>query len=145
MSDNLARAIPGDHVHITTDTATEPFWQAAKEHRLVAPRCAKCGTFHMPPRPFCPECQSKQFDWVDLPGTGIVYSFAICNRSPFPDVADFIYVPVVVDLDGAPGARLVTNIVDIAPEDVSIGMAVTVDWNPISDGWVLPIFRAKQA
>jgi uncharacterized OB-fold protein len=140
MSYGPAVAVPGDHIHITTDTCTEPFWQAAKDRRLTAAQCADCGHFRMPPSPFCPECQSQNLTWPDLPGTGTVFSFAICNRSPFPDVADFVYVPVVVDLDGAPGARLVSNLVGVNAEDVAIGMKVQVDWNPINDGWVLPIF-----
>lgn len=141
MSEPLARAVPGDHIRITTDTSTEPFWQAAKEERLTAPKCRQCGTFHMPPRPYCPECQSQEFEWPTLPGTASVYSFAVCHKSPYPDVPDFDYVPVVVDLDGAPGARLVSNLVDINPAEVSIGMQVTVAWNPIQDGWKLPIFK----
>jgi uncharacterized OB-fold protein len=35
----------------------------------------------------------------------------------------------------------VTNLVSINAEDVEIGMRVQVDWNPIQDGWVLPIFK----
>jgi len=137
----LARALPGEHLHITTDTCTEPFWRAAQEHRLVAPRCADCGTFRMPPRPFCPECQSKDIDWTQLPGTATVYSFAICNRSPFSG-EEYIYVPVVVDLDGAPGARLVSNVIGVEADKVAIGMRLQVEWHPIADGWVLPVFRA---
>ena len=133
--------VPGDHISITTDPSTEPFWLAAKEHRLTACQCGDCGHFRMPPTPFCPECQSQNRKWPELPGTGTVFSFAICNRSPFPDVPDFVYVPVVVDLDGAPGARLVSNLVGMNAEDVKIGMKVKVDWNPIKDEWVLPIFR----
>lgn len=136
-----AKAVPGDHIQITTDTWTEPFWQAAKEHRLTACRCGACGTHRMPPTPFCPNCQSQAVEWPTLSGYGTVFSFAICNRSPFPDVADFVYVPAVVDLEGAPGARLVSNIVGMPAEEVTIGMRVRVDWNPIRDGWVLPIFR----
>ncbi len=136
-----ATAIPGDHITITTDPSTEPFWQAAKEHRLTACQCRRCGAFRMPPSPFCPECQSPAIEWPTLPGTGTVFSFAICTRSPYPDVPDFTYVPVVVDLDGAPGARLVSNIVGLPADDVAIGMKVRVDWNPIQEGWVLPIFR----
>ncbi len=136
-----ATAIPGDHIAITTDPSTEPFWQAAKEHRLTACRCGQCGAFRMPPSPFCPECQSAAVEWPTLPGTGTVFSFAICTRSPYPDVPDFTYVPVVVDLDGAPGTRLVSNIVGLPADDVAIGMKVSVDWNPIQEGWVLPIFR----
>lgn len=141
MSYGMAVAVPGDHIRITTDTWTEPFWQAAKERRLTAAQCGDCGHFRMPPTPFCPQCQSQNTRWPDLPGTGVVFSFAICTRSPYPDVPDFVYVPVVVDLDGAPGARLVSNLVGLDASDVTIGMKVQVDWNPIRDDWVLPIFR----
>jgi hypothetical protein len=47
-----------------------------------------------------------------------------------------------VDLPDAPSARLVTNIIDIAPTDVAIGMSLRVDFSPIADGWMLPVFRA---
>lgn len=141
MTYGVATAVPGDHIAITTDTWTEPFWQAAKERRLTACQCAACGTVRMPPTPFCPKCQSQDAKWPTLPGTATVFSFAICVRSPFPDVADFTYVPVVVDLDGAPGARLVSNLVDLPADEVKIGMKVRVDFTPIRDGWLLPIFR----
>jgi uncharacterized OB-fold protein len=141
MSTTLTRAVPGDHIRIATDPWTEPFWQAAKVERLVAPCCGHCGKFRMPPTPFCPNCQSQNTRWVALPGTGSVYSFAICTRSPFPDVPDFVYAPVVVDLDEAAGIRLVSNILDVAPDDIHIGMRVMVDWSPITDGWKLPVFR----
>jgi uncharacterized protein len=138
-----AVAIPGDHIAITTDTWTEPFWQAAKQHRLTACQCGNCGAFRMPPTPFCPNCQSQAVKWPTLPGTGTVFSFAICTRSPYPDLPDFTYVPVVVDLDGAPGARLVTNVVGMPADDVRIGTAVQVAWMPIQDDWVLPIFEKQ--
>ena len=138
---NIARALPGEFISITTDTTTEPFWQAAKQHKLVAPQCGACGSFRMPPRPYCPECQSQDVNWIELPGTATVYSFAICTRGPYPGTEDYTYVPVVVDIDSAPGARLVTNIVDVDPQAVHIDMRVTVAWHPIKDGWVLPIFK----
>jgi len=46
-----------------------------------------------------------------------------------------------VELADAPGARLVSNIVDIPPSDVWIGMSLRVDFSPIADGWLLPVFR----
>lgn len=139
----LTQALPGERVSITTDTSTEPFWQAAKERRLTAPQCRDCGTFRMPPRPYCPECQSQATDWVQLPGTATIYSFAVCHRSPYPDVEDFTYLPIVVTLDGAPGIRLVSNLIDANPQDVKIGAAISVDWHPINDGWLLPVFRLQ--
>ena len=137
-----AVALPGDRIHISTDTYTEPFWQAAKEHRLTSCQCANCGHFRIPPTPYCPECQSHDIDWPTLPGTGTIFSYAICTKSPYPDVPDFVYVPIVVDLDGTQGAgsRLVCNYVGSADE-VEIGMKVKVIWTSIQDGWELPNFE----
>lgn len=140
MAYGPARALPGDGTAISTNPDTEPFWLAAKEHRLTACQCGSCGQFRMPPSPYCPNCQSKLVDWPTLPGTGSVFSFAVCTRDPKTG-EPYVYVPVVVDLDGAPGSRLVTNLTGIDADDVAIGMPVVVDWNPIADGWVLPIFR----
>ncbi|HEY6870032.1 MAG TPA: OB-fold domain-containing protein [Novosphingobium sp.] len=135
-----ARLLPGEQISITTNPATEPFWQAAKEHRLTACQCAECGHFRMPPSPVCPECSSFKADFPTLPGTGKVFSFAICNRNP-ANGEEFVYVPVVVELDGAPGVRLIANVTGCDAEAVHIGMKVTVEWTPINDGWVLPNFR----
>jgi len=52
-----------------------------------------------------------------------------------------VLVAAVLDLEGAPGARLVTDIVEVDPEDVQIGMEVEVLFSPIADGWKLPLFR----
>lgn len=137
----LSTARPGETIRITTDTATEPFWQAAKERRLVAPRCAKCATFRMPPTPFCPECQSMDVEWPELSGEAELYSYAVVRG--YPGHPDLLLVVAVVDLLDAPGTRLVTNIVSVDPETVEIGMRLKVDFTPISDGWMMPVFKAS--
>ena len=139
MTYGPARALPGDQISITTNPDTEPFWRAAKEHRLTACQCASCGHFRMPPTSFCPQCQSSEKNWPDLPGTGSIFSFAICSTNPATG-EPYVYVPAVVSLDGTDDARLVTNLAGINAENVKIGMKVIVDWNPIQQGWSLPIF-----
>jgi uncharacterized OB-fold protein len=134
-----ATVIPGDNVHITTNEHTRPFWEAAQQRRLAAPRCADCGAFRLPPTPFCPACQSTRVEWIELSGQANVYSFAVVHG--FPGLPDLILVPAVLDLPDAPGARLISNVVDVDPAKVTIGMTVTVDFSPIADGWLLPIFR----
>lgn len=140
MAYGPARALPGDQIAITTNPDTEPFWQAAKEHRLTACQCADCGHFRMPPSPYCPQCQSRNKAWPTLRGTATVFSYAICSKNPKTG-DDYVYVPVVVDLDGAPGARLNANVSGCDAEDVHIGMQVSVEWIDIRDGWVLPNFK----
>jgi uncharacterized protein len=140
MTYGPARALPGDQIAITTNPDTEPFWQAAKAHQLTACQCSDCGQFRMPPTPYCPSCQSNKKSWPVLSGKATVFSYAICNKNPKTG-EDYVYVPVVVDLDGAPGARLNANVSGCDAEDVHIGMTVTVDWTPIKDDWVLPNFK----
>lgn len=134
-----AVALPPEAVHITTDACTEPFWAAAKAGRLVAPRCRDCATFRLPPTPYCPVCRSTGVDWPELSGLATVFSFSVVRG--FPGIPDITLVPAILDLPDAPGARLVSPLIDVDPEDVHIGMSVTVDFAPISDGWQQPVFR----
>jgi uncharacterized OB-fold protein len=145
MTGTLAQAIPGEFIEIAVDPITEPFFQAGKEGRLVAPQCAECKTFRMPPSPFCPNCSSEAVDWVELSGRGKVYTYSICTRSPFRGkTPDITYIPVVVELPDAGGVRLNINLVEIDPADVRIGMDVEIFWSPITDGWLLPICRPSR-
>lgn len=144
MSYGPARVLPGEGIKITTNPDTAAFWEAAKEKRLTACRCGDCGHFRMPPSPYCPNCQSTQKAWPDLPGTGTIFSYAICSKNPATG-EDYVYVPVVVSLDGTDDARLVSNLGGIDADDVRIGQKVQVDWNPIDDGWMLPIFKPVEA
>ncbi len=136
----LSTTLPPETIRITTDSHTEPFRAAARARRLVAPRCASCGTFRLPPSPFCPECQSQEVDWVALTGRARLFSFSVVRG--LPGLAEIVLVPVVLELDGAPGVHLVSNLVGADPEAVKIGDEVEVDFVDIADGWVLPIFRA---
>lgn len=139
MTARLSSALPADAVTISTDAATRPFWEAAKRRQLVACRCASCQAFRMPPTPYCPECRSTDVDWPELSGRGRVYSYAIVHG--YPGVSDITLVPVVVELEDAPGVKIVSNVVGIDPEDVHIDMELIVDFHPIADDWMLPIFR----
>ncbi len=49
-------------------------------------------------------------------------------------------VIAVVELEEGP--RMMTNVIGCAPAEVSIGMAVAVDFDPIDESdTVLPVFR----
>ena len=79
----VAQALPGERVKISTDVTTEPFWRAAQEKRLTAPKCGSCGTFRLPPTVFCPNCQSTDLEWPTLSdalaGKALLTSWAIAS------------------------------------------------------------------
>jgi uncharacterized OB-fold protein len=123
------------------DARTQPFWDAAKEGQLTAPRCANCGTFRMPPTTFCPKCLSRDLGWEPLAGTGTVYTYIIVRHPLNPRASDYVpFMPAAIDPDGAPGIRFISNVVECEPEDVSIGMRVKVVWNHVSDTLTLPFW-----
>ena len=125
------------------DEETQPFWDAALEGRLVASKCTACGTFVLPPQPYCFSCQGRSFEWVELPGTGTVYTFTVVRHPLSPMLADVVpYASGVIDLDGTQGAgcRMIANIVDCDPEAVRIGDKVRVVFDTVSDTFAVPRF-----
>jgi uncharacterized OB-fold protein len=146
MTDLIKGTFPAMMKDPYADEATQPFWDAALEGRLTAPRCSNCGTYVLPPQPFCFECQDQAFEWVDLPGTGTIYTFTVVRHPLAPHLAEVVpYVSGVIELDGTQGAgaRLLLNITDADPDTVRIGDKVQIWFDPISDTFHLP--RARMA
>jgi uncharacterized protein len=126
------------------DAKTQPFWDAAKEDRLVAPKCTNCGTFRMPPSAYCFACQHRDVEWVELPGTATIYSFTVVRHPLHPDLWPICpYVSGVVELDGTQGAgaRMLVNIIDCDPETVRIGDKVEITFEHVNDEMSTPRFR----
>jgi uncharacterized OB-fold protein len=133
---------PASVIHLTPNVWTEPFWDAAAEHRLVIPRCTTCGAHRLPPAPFCWNCRAQGVEWEEHDGSGTIYSFTVVRHAVIPDVKDALpLIAAVVELDGIEGGRLVGNVVDCEPEDVKIGRRVTTDWYDVRERETVPVFR----
>ncbi len=135
--------LPSDLVSFASNPATEPFWAAAAEHRLVVPRCTNCGTFRFPPAAFCWTCRHQDVDWVEHDGDAELYSFTVMRHAVIPTVADALPIVIgVVELPATNGCRLIANVIGCAPEAVSIGMPLALDWYDVEEGSV-PCFRPR--
>jgi uncharacterized OB-fold protein len=140
----LAKRPPPDLFKLATNAWTQPFWDAAAQHRLVVAQCGTCGTCRMPPTPFCPACQSQQIDWKTLSGLGEIYSYTIVDRAILPGMADpRPQGPAVIPRDGGGGVRLISNVVDVELADLAIGMPVQVVWDDLREGVAVPRFRPR--
>lgn len=125
---------------VTDDNAV--FWEAARDGRLVAQRCATCGRLRHPPRPMCPECRSLEVESVELSGRGTVHSYAILHHPRHP-AFEYPVLVVLVDLDE--GVRVVSNLVGVDPSEVRIGLTVDVEFERRGDDWSVPVFRPSSA
>lgn len=123
---------------------TQPFWQAARQHRLVIQRCTACTRFQHYPRPFCVHCLSEALEWVASPGRGVIYTFTINHRAANPAMsAQVPYAVLAVDLDE--GVRMIGN---LAGDDLSrlrIGARVVVAFEDVAETVTLPQFRLEGA
>src|SRR5581483_10200878 len=99
------------------------------------PRCDDCQSVHWYPGPRCPHCGSARLGWQGLSGAGAVFSFTIVHHAVKAAPAlNPPYVIGLIELPDAPGIRLIGNVVNIPPEDVSIGMAVSATFEVVAAG-----------
>jgi uncharacterized OB-fold protein/acyl dehydratase len=121
---------------ITQDNAF--FFEGAKEHRLLIQRCARCGTLRHPPRPMCAACHSYEWDTLEASGRGTVYSFVVNH---YPQVPAFDYPLPIGLIELEEGTRLVADLVGVEPGDITVGMAVEVEWQDHDPDLTLPAFK----
>lgn len=116
-----------------------PYWNAARERRLLIRQCKACDAKHFMPRQLCPHCWSDQLEWVESKGTGSVHSFSTVHRAPTPAFAAAApYVIALIDLDE--GVRMFANVVGDNAFDALIGDRVRVTFEDRGDGAMLPQF-----
>jgi uncharacterized OB-fold protein len=122
------------------DPESRPFWEGCRVHKFLVMKCRSCGKARFPATTFCPHCRSSELDWVEIKGTGKVFSWIVV-RHPVPrDVyaGDVPYIVALVDLPE--GVRVTTNIVDCSPEDVRADMQVRVKFRDVTPEISLPVF-----
>lgn len=117
---------------------SEPFFEAARENKLLIQKCGECGKYQFYPRKACKHCGSLNVEWAEASGRGVVHTFTVIHRGMPGWREEGPYVAAIVELEE--GARMTTNVVECAPSDVTIDMPVEVVF--VDEGqYVLPRFR----
>jgi len=138
MSAKYAKPLP------RADEESKGYWEACRRHELVVQCCRACGTLRHYPRALCPACLSDETEWQRCSGRGTVYTFTVTYQNQAPGFRDALpYVLAYVELEE--GVRLLTNIVDCAPDDVRIGQPVEVVWDDVTPDVTLPKFKPAAA
>ncbi len=120
------------------DLEQAPYWAAALEGRLLIQRCVPNGHTQLYPRAHCIQCRGA-VEWEDASGFGTVYSFTVLRQHHSRSLRHLLpLVVALVDLDEGP--RVMTNLVNVEPEAVEVGMRVEVYFERVSDTAALPMF-----
>ena len=75
------------------------------------------------------ECGGYEFRGREVAGTGTIYSHTVIRHPVHPDLSDRVpYTVVLVSLDELPAVRITGNLLEVAPEDARVGLAVRAVW-----------------
>ena len=87
---------------VVTPNDTEHLGQfrAARQHKLVVQKCNECGMLRGHPGRACPFCTSLSWEWREVSGKGVIYSYQIVPQAIQPAFRDWLPYPgVLIELD----------------------------------------------
>lgn len=143
MSDNAPdNAQPYAKPLPSLDDSNRPFWDAAREGRLVLQACGACGHVRYPISHVCPVCLDERFDWKTMSGRGTVHSTIVFHQVYNPAFAqDVPYNVSLVKLEEGP--RMISNVVGVPPSAVKVGDAVQVCFDRVTEEIAIPRFTPR--
>ncbi|ARD46135.1 OB-fold domain-containing protein [Colwellia sp. PAMC 21821] len=119
-----------------------PFWQALKENQLKIQQCNSCDGWVFFPRNHCSHCLAHDLEWKQVSGEGILYSYTLTRIPTMPEFADEMPQALAV-VELAQGVRINTTLIDVAEQDIKVGMAVKPVFDKVSsDGETLLRFTS---
>lgn len=126
------------------DELDQPFWNACNEGRLVIQNCTVCSRLQHPPEPTCGQCESADgLEWRELSGRGTVHSYGVMyDNSVALLQADQPFNVAVVQLEEDPGITMLSHLPGTPLDEVEIGAAVEVTFDPTqATGQKVPEWR----
>ncbi|MBW2232670.1 MAG: OB-fold domain-containing protein [Deltaproteobacteria bacterium] len=118
----------------------EPFWRAAKQRRLLLPRCTDCQALQFPPELSCVHCGSPSQEWVEASGRATLYTWTLCHAPLLPYFAAHApWAVAAVTLEE--GVRMITRVVGIPESQYQMEMPLVADYEDLDDERTLVVFR----
>ena len=122
------------------DELSQPFFDGARQHKLMIQRCRSCGNYLPPARARCYICLSTELEWVQASGRGTLHSFGLMHQKYHPAFESEIpYNVAVVALEE--GVKLPTSIIGCGNDQLRCDMTVEVVFEDINEEVSLPKFR----
>lgn len=109
-----------------THFTIEQFYKNINQGKLLGAKCKKCGKTHLPPRPMCDDCYSREFEWTAISTKGKLLTYTIIHIAPaqFQSVAP--YAMGIVELEN--DLRIPGMIRGVPLEQIRIGMNLAMNF-----------------
>ena len=100
-----------------------PFWRALRQHRIEIQYSPSSGRYVFYPRTLAPGTLADDLEWREIEGAGTLFTYTVAERPTGPPWAGALpQLLAVVEWDVGP--RVSTELVEVAPDDIRIGMRV---------------------
>lgn len=121
------------------DPVMRPFWDGARDGRLMQQRDRTTGEVHWPPKPLYWK-GGDRLEWFEARGTGEIYSYVVAYEPHLPAFKHLLpLILVLVQLDEGP--RLVGYMINCTPERMRFGMKVRVAFKRLGERVTLPLWE----
>ncbi|MDT4893985.1 MAG: uncharacterized protein QOE97_3020 [Pseudonocardiales bacterium] len=98
-----------------------PFWDGLRDHVIRLQYSPSSGHYVFYPRLLAPGTLADDLEWREIDGAGTLYTFTVAERATAPFFADEVpQLLAVVEWDVGP--RFSTELVDVDPVDIKVGM-----------------------
>jgi len=122
------------------DDDTRAWWDGLHRGVLLLQHCRACGHVQVYQRAMCGCCLGGDLEHREASGEGTIYSFSTVYRPPSAEFKDDVpYTVVLVELSEGP--RMLSTLVDMAPDAVRIGQRVQIVYDRVTEAITLPRFR----
>ena len=121
------------------DNWNRPFWEACGKEFLLLQRCTATVKCFFPPAPVSPFTGRPDWEWIKASGVGELWSYVVFHQGYFDGMKDELPYPVAM-VKLAEGPFLLTNLLDLTPDQVKIGMKLRVRFGEGPENLVLPQF-----
>ena len=122
----------------------KPYWDGAREGRLMLPRCTACSRVHFYPRSICPNCGEMSIEWIVASGEGYLHSFAVQHRAAGAWAEEVPFVTAFIDLKEGDRVFSVLRGVDATkPFELlaKIGGLCRIEWDEANEEQRIPYWR----
>jgi len=98
-------------------------WRLKEQrYNLIGTECLICGAKQFPPRPVCPDCNSREIQPFPFSGQGEIYSYSTVFHAPLGYEQFIPYTVALVKLQEGP--LVSAQLTDMDNDEAEIGMKV---------------------
>lgn len=109
------------------------YWRESKYlYKLIGSKCKECGKIHFPHRSMCRYCHSHSVENHRLSERGKVLTYTVIRSAPEGYEKMIPYAVGLIELED--GIRILSQVVDCDPQEITIGMPVELTFRKVKEG-----------